>query len=205
MLYFFASPRNGCWNVYCTYNPFTLFCLYVYFYWCVQNFVTSFSAGLYKEYSSKNITVQVGSSFLTRAHFYTVHNYVLRLPWYCSICCGVYIVHCCWVPCDTCWVGNFFAESANLFLLTQQHMHLCIRILCCIYSVWLLFYVAMSMSGIKRTSLMVPDGIGYTWAAVATIGIKRVTYGCFSHTIQVSTSLRKEENHTHVTLIALWQ
>ena len=27
----------------------------------MQNFVTSFSIGLYKEYTSKNITVQVGS------------------------------------------------------------------------------------------------------------------------------------------------
>ena len=27
----------------------------------LQNFVTSFSAGLYKEYVSKNIVVQVGS------------------------------------------------------------------------------------------------------------------------------------------------
>ena len=32
---------------------------------------------------------------------------------------------------------------------------------------------------------MIPDGVGYTRAAVATIGIKRVTYGFISHTIQV--------------------
>ena len=47
------------------------------------------------------------------------------------------------------------------------------------------FYFAMSMSGIRRTSFMVPDGVSYTRAAVATIGIKRVTYGFISHTIQV--------------------
>ena len=49
------------------------------------------------------------------------------------------------------------------------------------------FLVATSMSGIRHTNIMVLDSISYTRAAVATIGIKRVTYGCLSHTIQVNT------------------
>ena len=55
------------------------------------------------------------------------------------------------------------------------------------------FFVATAMSGIRRTSLMVPDEVGYGRTAVATIGIKRVTYGCLSHTIQVRESVREGE------------
>ena len=57
------------------------------------------------------------------------------------------------------------------------------------------FYVATSMSGIRRSSFMTPDGVSYTREAVATIGIKRVTYGCLSHTIQVRTSLSEGEKN----------
>ena len=57
------------------------------------------------------------------------------------------------------------------------------------------FYVATSMSGIRRSSFMAPDGVGYTREAVATIGIKRVTYGCLSHTIQVRTSMSNGEKN----------
>ena len=42
---------------------------------------------------------------------------------------------------------------------------------------------------------MAPDGVGYTREAVATIGIKRVTYGCLSHTIQVRTSVSEGEKN----------
>ena len=58
------------------------------------------------------------------------------------------------------------------------------------------FLVATSMSGIRRTNIMVLDSISYTRAAVATIGIKRVTYGCLSYTIQVSTCILMGKSRT---------
>ena len=58
------------------------------------------------------------------------------------------------------------------------------------------FFVATSMSGIRHTNILVLDSISYTRAAVATIGIKRVTYGCLSHTIQVSTCILVVKSHT---------
>ena len=57
------------------------------------------------------------------------------------------------------------------------------------------FYVATSMSGIRRSSFMAPDGVSYAREAVATIGIRRVTYGCLSHIIQVRTSLSNGEKN----------
>ena len=54
---------------------------------------------------------------------------------------------------------------------------ICLRTMQCVTP----FYVATSMSGICRNSFMATDGAGYTREAVATIDIKRVTYGCISH------------------------
>ena len=66
------------------------------------------------------------------------------------------------------------------------------------------FFVATSMSGIRRTNFMVPDGVGFTRAAVATIGIKRFTYGCLSHTIQVRTSVsRGQERKLYIMIIII--
>ena len=48
--------------------------------------------------------------------------------------------------------------------------------------------MSASVSNIEGTSLFVPNGVGYARAAVATIGILNNTFGCISHTIQVSFS-----------------
>ena len=45
------------------------------------------------------------------------------------------------------------------------------------------------MSGIRRTSRLVPDPVTYTRAAVATIGIQHTTYGYFYHALQVGGAL----------------
>lgn len=47
------------------------------------------------------------------------------------------------------------------------------------------FFVATSMSGLRRTNFMIAHPVAFARAAVATIGIQRLTYGCFSHAVQV--------------------
>ena len=49
--------------------------------------------------------------------------------------------------------------------------------------------VATALSGIRRTSRLVPDPITYARAAVATIGIQHTTYGYFYHALQVGISV----------------
>lgn len=48
------------------------------------------------------------------------------------------------------------------------------------------FVVATAMSGIRRSTFLIPNGTGFAKAAVATIGIQDNTFGCFSHALQVS-------------------
>ena len=97
-----------------------------------QSFVDSFSAGLYKEYTSKGIIVQV--SF--HAVYYQFLLYI-HLPF-----------------------SSFQCVSP--------------------------FYVSTAMSGIGSTNFWVPEPVAFARAAVATIGIKRFTHGCFSHALQVN-------------------
>ena len=100
--------------------------------------------------------------------------------------------------------STFIAVSAKALLLTQQYaicnMHaLYIRVTVSLQGIVITtliitqcvtpFLVATSMSGIQRTNIVVLDSVSYTRAVVATIGIKMVTYGCLSHTIQVSTCI----------------
>ena len=47
------------------------------------------------------------------------------------------------------------------------------------------YVVATAGTGIERSNFMAPDGVSYARAAVATIGIKKFTHGCLSHTVQV--------------------
>lgn len=52
------------------------------------------------------------------------------------------------------------------------------------------FMVATSMGGeIVSASYFVPDGVKFARAAVATIGIKNFTFGCFSHTLLVKRNI----------------
>ena len=47
------------------------------------------------------------------------------------------------------------------------------------------FYVATAMIGVRKSSFMIPNGDQYARSAVATIGVQKTTFGCWSHAIQV--------------------
>ena len=47
------------------------------------------------------------------------------------------------------------------------------------------FFVATAMTPFRRSNFWVADAIQFTRSAVATIGIKKFTYGNISHEIQV--------------------
>ena len=48
------------------------------------------------------------------------------------------------------------------------------------------FFVSTPMTGFRRSNFWIPNAIQFTRSAVATIGIKKFTYGNVSHEIQVS-------------------
>ena len=48
------------------------------------------------------------------------------------------------------------------------------------------FFVSTPMTGFRHFNFWIPDTIQFTRSAVATIGIRKFTYGNVSHEIQVS-------------------
>ncbi len=64
-------------------------------------------------------------------------------------------------------------------------------------------FVATAMTGIKTPSLLAPDPVVYSRAAVATIGIQNNTYGYLYHSLQVTIIINEADTLIDTLLLLL--